>query len=48
MLHRGLRTLDELDIIEEVERVAVAKITISTSDFDFPKILLDSIKAETF
>jgi hypothetical protein len=48
MLHRGLKSLNELDIIEEVERVAVAKITISISDFDFPKILLNPIKAEAF
>jgi hypothetical protein len=48
MLYRGLRTLNELDIVEEVERVAVAKITVSISDFDFPEILLDPVKAEAF
>jgi hypothetical protein len=48
MLRRGLKSLDELDIAEEAERVVVAKITVSISDFDFPKILLDLIKAEAF
>ena len=48
MLCKGLRTLDKLDVVEEVERVATAKITISTSDFDFPEILLDPVKAEAF
>jgi hypothetical protein len=48
MLHRGLRTLDELDVIEEAERVAAAKIIVSTSDFDFPKIPLDPVEAEAF
>jgi hypothetical protein len=48
MLYRGLRTLDKLDIIKEAERVTTAKITISISDFDFPEILLNPIKAEAF
>jgi hypothetical protein len=48
MLYRGLRTLNKLDIIEEAERVVIAKITISINNFNFPKILLDSIKAEAF
>jgi hypothetical protein len=33
---------------EEAERVIVAIITASISDFDFPKILLNPIKAEAF
>jgi hypothetical protein len=48
MLHRGLKSLDELDVVEEAERVVVAKITVSTSDFDFPEIPLNSIKVEAF
>ena len=48
ILYRGLRTLNKLDIREEVERVAIAKITILINNFDFPKILLDPIKAEAF
>ena len=48
MLYKGLRTLNKLDIVEEVERVATAKIIISISDFNFSKILLDPIKAEAF
>jgi hypothetical protein len=48
MLYRGLKSLDELNIIEEAERVTIAKITIPISDFDFPEILLDPIKAKAF
>jgi hypothetical protein len=48
MLYRGLRTLNKLDIVEEAERVAVAKITIPISDFNFPEILLNLIKAKAF
>ena len=48
MLCQGLKSLDELDIVEEAERVVVAKITISISDFNFPEILLNPIKIKTF
>jgi len=48
MLRRGLRTLDELDAAEEAERVATAKITVPTGDFDFPEIPLDPVEAEAF
>ena len=48
MLCRGLRTLNELDVVEEVERVVAAKVTVLISDFDFPKIPLNPIKAEAF
>jgi hypothetical protein len=48
ILYRGLRTLNKLDIIKEAERVIIAKITISTNNFNFPKVLLDPIKAEAF
>ena len=48
MLYRGLRTLNKLNIVEEAERMAVAKIIISINNFDFPKILLNSIKAKAF
>jgi hypothetical protein len=48
ILHRGLKSLDELDIVKEAERVAAAKITVSTNNFDFPEIPLDPIKAEAF
>ena len=37
-----------MNVIEEAERVVVAKITISISNFNFPEILLDSIKAKAF
>jgi hypothetical protein len=48
MLYRGLRTLNKLDAVEEAERVAATKITIPTSNFDFPEILLDPVEAEAF
>ena len=48
MLHRGLKSLDELDIAEEAERVAMAKITVPISDFDFPEIPLNPVEAEAF
>ena len=48
MLYRGLKSLNKLDIIKEVERVAMAKIIISINDFNFPKILLNPIKVEAF
>jgi hypothetical protein len=48
MLYYGLKTLDELNIIEEAERVIAARLPLSINNFDFSKILLDSIKAEAF
>jgi hypothetical protein len=48
MLHRGLKSLDKLDIVEEAERVAIVKITISSNNFNFSEILLDPVKMEAF
>ena len=48
MLYRGLRTLNKLDIIEEAERVAMAKVSVFISDFNFFKILLNPIKVKAF
>jgi hypothetical protein len=48
ILYRGLRTLNELDVVEEAERVAMAKIIVSISNFDFLEVLLDPIKAKAF
>jgi hypothetical protein len=48
MLHWGLKSLDELDIIEKAEKVAAAIIAVLINNFDFPKILLDPIKVEAF
>ena len=48
MLYQGLKFLDELNIIKEVKRVVVAKITIPINDFNFPKISLNLIKAKAF
>jgi hypothetical protein len=48
MLCRGLKTLDELNAIEEAERVAIAAVPLSIGDFDFPKIPLDLVEAAAF
>jgi hypothetical protein len=48
MFYKGLKSLDKLDIIEEIERVAAAKVFISISDFNFLKILLNPIKKAAF
>jgi len=48
ILHRGLKSLDKLDIIEEAERVVIANTTLSTSNLCFPEISLDSIKIAAF
>jgi hypothetical protein len=43
MLYRGLKSLDKLDIIEEVKRLAIAKALVPTNNFDFLKIPLNFI-----
>jgi hypothetical protein len=48
MLHKGLKSLDELNIIKEAERVAITKVLVPISNFDFPKILLNPIKEADF
>jgi hypothetical protein len=48
MLYRGLRTLNKLNTIEEVKKMAAAKVTVSTSDFNFPEIPLNPIKIKAF
>jgi hypothetical protein len=48
MLYKGLRTLNKLNTIKELKRVIIAKIIIFINNFDFSKILLNSIKAEAF
>jgi hypothetical protein len=40
--------LDELDAAEEAEKVVAAVISLSTGDFEFPEIPLDSIEATAF
>jgi hypothetical protein len=48
MLYKGLRTLNKLDVVEEVKKVAIVKIIVSINNFDFSKILLDLVKVEAF
>jgi hypothetical protein len=48
MLYKGLKSLNELNIIKEAERVAMAKVFVSINNFNFPKILLNSIKEAAF
>jgi hypothetical protein len=48
MLYKGFKSLDKLDIIKEAERVIIAKVLIPTNDFNFLKILLNSIIKATF
>jgi hypothetical protein len=48
MLYRGLKSLDELDIVKEAERVIIAKISVSINNFNFFKILLNPIKEAAF
>jgi hypothetical protein len=48
MLYKGLKTLDKLDAAEEAKRVIIAKVSVFISGFNFPKILLNSIKAKAF
>ena len=48
MLCYSLKTLNKLNIIKETERKAAAIIPLPISDFKFPEILLDLIKAAAF
>jgi hypothetical protein len=48
MLYYDLKTLNELNIIEEAEKMAVAKVFVLINNFNFPKILLNLIKIEAF
>ena len=48
MFKRGLKYLDELNIIEEAEKIIAAIISLSISDFDFPEIPLDLVKVAAF
>jgi hypothetical protein len=43
ILHRGLKSLDKLDIVKKVKRLAIAKVLVSINNFNFPKILLNLI-----
>jgi hypothetical protein len=48
MLCRGLKSLNKLNIVKKVERVAIVKVLVSTSNFNFLKILLNPIVKATF
>jgi hypothetical protein len=48
ILHKGLKSLNKLDVAEEAERVAIAKTLALTNDFNFPKIPLNSIVKAAF
>jgi hypothetical protein len=48
MLYRGLKSLDKLNIAEEAERVAIAKVFNPISGFVFFKIPLNLIKEAAF
>jgi hypothetical protein len=48
MLYRGFKSLNKLDIAEEVERLAIAKALALTNNFNFFKILLNSIIEAAF
>jgi hypothetical protein len=48
MLYKGFKSLNKLDIAEEAERVAIAKVLIPINNFNFFKILLNPIIKATF
>jgi hypothetical protein len=48
MLYKGLKSLNKLNTIKEVKRVIIAKTLALISNFNFPKILLNSIIKATF
>jgi hypothetical protein len=48
MLYRGLKSLNKLNAVEEVERVAIAKVLVPINNFNFPKILLNPIVKAAF
>jgi hypothetical protein len=48
MLKQGLRFLDELNTIEEAEKIVAAVIPLSIGDFEFPEIPLDPVEAAAF
>jgi hypothetical protein len=48
MLYKDLKSLDELDMAKEAERLIMAKTPLFTSGFNFLKILKDLVKAAAF
>jgi hypothetical protein len=48
MLYKGLKSLNKLNIVKEVKRVAMAKALISINNFNFLKIPLNLIIEAAF
>jgi hypothetical protein len=48
MLYKGLKSLNKLNIVKEVKRLVIAKVLVPTNNFNFLKILLNSIVEATF
>jgi hypothetical protein len=48
ILYKSLKSLDKLNIVEKVKRLAIAKVLILINNFDFLKILLNSIVEAIF
>jgi hypothetical protein len=48
MLYKGLKSLNKLNIVEEVKRLVVVKTLAPISDFDFFKIPLNPIVEAAF
>jgi hypothetical protein len=48
ILYKGLKSLNKLNIVKEAERVVIAKALVPISNFNFPKILLNSIIEAAF
>jgi hypothetical protein len=48
MLYKGFKSLDKLNIVKEAKRVIMAKALVFTNDFNFLKILLNSIVKAAF
>jgi hypothetical protein len=48
ILHKGLKSLNKLDIAKEVKRLAMAKALAPISNFNFLKILLNPIIEAAF
>jgi hypothetical protein len=48
MLYKGLKSLNKLNIVKEAEKVIIAKALVPINNFNFPKILLNSIIKAAF
>jgi hypothetical protein len=48
ILYRGLKSLNKLNAVKEVKRLAIAKALVLTNDFNFLKILLNPIVEAVF